>query len=117
MPTFAVHSAGALAAAALIGAAAAAGPAAGQGAPPPLGTPPGAPPGAEGCAGCHPASPDTGAITGAPVALASLPPEEIIAAMRAFRGGERPATVMDRIAKGYSDEEIRAIAAWVGRTR
>jgi cytochrome c553 len=33
--------------------------------------------------------------------------------MQAFRSGERPSTVMGRIAKGYSDEEIHAIAAWV----
>ena len=32
--------------------------------------------------------------------------------MKAFRAGERPATVMDRIAKGFSDDEMRAIAAW-----
>lgn len=29
-----------------------------------------------------------------------------------FRTGERAATVMDRIAKGFTDEEIRAIAEW-----
>jgi cytochrome c553 len=33
--------------------------------------------------------------------------------MKAFRSGQRPATVMDRIAKGFSDDEIRAIAALV----
>jgi cytochrome subunit of sulfide dehydrogenase len=38
-----------------------------------------------------------------------------VAAMQAFRSGQRPATVMDRIAKGFTDEETRAIAAWVSR--
>ena len=38
----------------------------------------------------------------------------MIAAMQAFRNGQRPATVMDRIAKGFSDDEIKAIAAWFG---
>ncbi len=28
------------------------------------------------------------------------------------RAGQRPATVMDRIAKGFSDAEVQAIAAW-----
>jgi cytochrome c553 len=37
---------------------------------------------------------------------------EIVAAMRAFRSGQRSATVMDRIAKGFSDDEVKAIAAW-----
>jgi cytochrome subunit of sulfide dehydrogenase len=32
--------------------------------------------------------------------------------MQAYRSGQRPATVMDRIAKGFSDDEIKAIAAW-----
>jgi len=40
-------------------------------------------------------------------------PAEIVAAMQAFRSGERPSTVMGRIARGFSDDEIRAIAAWL----
>jgi len=35
--------------------------------------------------------------------------------MQAFRTGQREATVMDRIAKGFTDEETRAIAAWVSQ--
>ena len=38
-------------------------------------------------------------------------------AMRAYRAGRRPATVMDRIAKGFSDDEIKAIAAWFAAQR
>jgi cytochrome c553 len=37
----------------------------------------------------------------------------IVAAMDAFRNGARPATVMDRIAKGFSEEETVAIANWL----
>jgi cytochrome c553 len=40
-------------------------------------------------------------------------PGEIVVAIQAFRAGERPATVMDRIAKGFSDDEVQAIAAWL----
>jgi cytochrome c553 len=47
--------------------------------------------------------------------LAGLSAAEIGIAMRAYRSGERPATVMDRIAKGFTDEEIDRIAAWVAR--
>jgi sulfide dehydrogenase cytochrome subunit len=36
----------------------------------------------------------------------------MVAVMKAFRNGRRPATVMDRIAKGFSDDEIAVIAAW-----
>jgi sulfide dehydrogenase cytochrome subunit len=33
--------------------------------------------------------------------------------MQQFRSGQRPSTVMGRIAKGFSDDEIQAIAAWL----
>jgi sulfide dehydrogenase cytochrome subunit len=68
-----------------------------------------APPGASSCSGCHPAS----AAVQTPVPrLVVRPAVEIVAAMQAFRAGQRPATVMDRIAKGFSEPEIAAIAAW-----
>jgi cytochrome c553 len=71
-----------------------------------------APPGASSCSGCHaPAG-----TRDAPVpALKGRSPGEIISAMKAFQEGGRPATVMDRIAKGFSDEEITAIADWLSR--
>ena len=50
---------------------------------------------------------DAGAAAGR-----SCPATQIVTAMQAFRTGQRPATVMDRIAKGFSDAEIAAIAAW-----
>jgi cytochrome subunit of sulfide dehydrogenase len=46
-----------------------------------------------------------------------LQPAEIIAAMQAFRSGERPSTVMGRIAKGFSEDEIQAIAVWLAAQR
>ena len=39
-------------------------------------------------------------------------PTDIVTAMQGFKSGQRPATVMDRIAKGFSDDEVKAIAAW-----
>jgi len=44
-------------------------------------------------------------------------PAEIVTAMEAFRSGQKPATVMDRIAKGFPEAEIRAIADWFGAQR
>ncbi|TGD98648.1 c-type cytochrome [Methylobacterium nonmethylotrophicum] len=67
------------------------------------------PPGATTCSGCH------GAPGGAVPSLAGHSAEDIAAAMAAFRTGARPATVMNRIAKGFSDEESRAIAAWIAQ--
>jgi cytochrome subunit of sulfide dehydrogenase len=69
------------------------------------------PPGASSCSGCHAAS----AKVDTPVPpIRGRDPAEIIAAMQAFRSGGRPSTVMGRIAKGFSDDEIRAIAVWLG---
>ena len=70
-----------------------------------------APPGAASCTGCHAADPK---IETRVPRIAGRPPAEIVAAMEAFRSGQKPATVMDRIAKGFSDAEIRAIADWLG---
>ena len=39
--------------------------------------------------------------------------KELALAMREFRSGQRAATVMDRIAKGFSDDETQAIATWL----
>ena len=69
---------------------------------------PATPAGAAACSGCHPRA---GASALQP--LAGRAPDEIVAAMRAFRTGERSATVMDRIARGFSEDETKAIAAWV----
>ncbi|HEX3501242.1 MAG TPA: sulfide dehydrogenase [Stellaceae bacterium] len=68
------------------------------------------PPGAASCSGCHASS--AGVATTVP-RLAGRDAGEIVAAMQAFRAGKRPATVMDRIAKGFSVEETGAIAAWL----
>ncbi len=68
------------------------------------------PPGASSCSGCHAvratASSSVPKITGRDAA-------EILKLMAAFRDGSRPSTVMGRIAKGFSDDELRPIAAWL----
>lgn len=68
-----------------------------------------APAGASACSGCHATS--SKVETPAP-RLIGLKATDIENAMRAYRSGERPATVMDRIAKGFSDDEVKAIAKW-----
>lgn len=71
----------------------------------------GAPPGAESCSGCH--AVPTRADAAIP-ALDRRGADAILAAMLAFRRGEGNPTVMDRIARGFTEPEIRAIAAWIG---
>jgi len=68
------------------------------------------PPGATLCSGCHP--PSASVETKVPP-LRGRDPAEIVAATQAFRSGERLSTVMGRLAKGFSDDETRAIAAWL----
>ena len=68
-----------------------------------------APPGANSCSGCHAAS----AAVETPVPrLAGMPAAQITEAVLDFRSGQRPGTIMPRIARGFSDDEIAAIAAW-----
>lgn len=67
------------------------------------------PPGASACTGCHGAGPE------AAYPIGHLSAAEIAAALAAFRGGERAATLMDRIAAGFTPAESEAIAAWFGR--
>jgi sulfide dehydrogenase cytochrome subunit len=71
------------------------------------------PPGAESCTGCHAPA----ALAVSLPAIEGRPAAELAAALRAFRSGERHATVMDRIARGFSVEELDAIAAWFAEPR
>jgi cytochrome c553 len=73
-----------------------------------------APSGAASCSGCHPAN--RRVDTPMP-RLAGRTPADLVAAMEAFRSGQLPSTVMGRIAKGFSDSEIKAIAAWYGEQK
>jgi sulfide dehydrogenase cytochrome subunit len=67
------------------------------------------PAGAASCSGCHAAN----AAANTPVPrLAGRNAADLVTQMQAFRSGQQTSTVMDRIAKGYSDAEIAAIAAW-----
>lgn len=67
------------------------------------------PAGAGTCSGCHAPAADAAAIR----SLDGLTAAEIADAMAEFRSGARPATVMDRISRGFSDDETAAIAAWL----
>ena len=67
---------------------------------------------AAACAICHGTEGRPGATDSPLIPLAGLPREHIATQMRAFRDGKRPATVMHQIAKGYTDPQIDALAAW-----
>ena len=72
------------------------------------------PAGAASCSGCHPTS---ARVTSPVPRLTGLDRAAIVKAFQEFRSGKRPATVMDRISKGFTDAEIQAIAAWYATQR
>ena len=66
------------------------------------------------CSGCHGANADgSGGIPG----LKGQQQAYLADQLKAFKGGSRPATVMNRLAKGYTDEEIAGLALHFSRLR
>lgn len=63
------------------------------------------------CANCHGTNGMTAGDALPP--LAGQPKERLIKSMQAFRSGTRPSTIMQQIAKGYSDDQIESMAAWL----
>jgi sulfide dehydrogenase cytochrome subunit len=69
---------------------------------------------AQSCAGCHG---QNGAGQGQTPPIAGVPKESFIQTWTAFRANERPATIMNRIARGYSDQEVAALADYFASLR
>ena len=66
------------------------------------------------CSGCHGANADgSGGIPG----LKGQQQAYLAEQLKAFKAGSRPATVMNRLAKGYSDEEIAGLALHFSRLK
>ncbi|HIP52664.1 MAG TPA: cytochrome c4 [Chromatiales bacterium] len=64
------------------------------------------------CAGCHGTD---GASNGpATPTIAGLSKDYFVEIMQGFKSGEVPSTIMTRIAKGYSDDEFKAMADYFG---
>lgn len=67
------------------------------------------------CFGCHgtlgssvgPASPT----------IAGMATDTFLEGMKAYKEGKRPATIMDRIAKGYTDEEFKLMADYFAKQK
>jgi sulfide dehydrogenase cytochrome subunit len=66
---------------------------------------------AQSCMACHG---PMGASVAGPMPVIGGQPESYLAnAMKAFRDGTRPSTVMGRLAKGYTDAEVSAMAKYL----
>lgn len=63
------------------------------------------------CAHCH--GTDGRAVEGqAMVRLAGLPADYTLTQLMAFRSGQRPATVMHQLTRGYSPEQLEQVAKY-----
>jgi sulfide dehydrogenase cytochrome subunit len=61
-----------------------------------------------GCSGCHGASGE--GSQGVPAIAATKSREEFVATMKGFRDNQGNPTIMNRIARGYTDAEIALMA-------
>ena len=63
------------------------------------------------CAHCH--GTDGRAVEGQPmIRLAGLPADYTLTQLMAFRSGQRPATVMHQLSRGYSPEQLEQLAKY-----
>ncbi|WP_418316940.1 c-type cytochrome [Piscinibacter sakaiensis] len=69
---------------------------------------------AAGCTGCHGTN---GHAQSGGLVLAGMDRAYFIAQMKAFKSGQRPATVMHQLAKGYGDAEIETMASFFASQR
>jgi sulfide dehydrogenase cytochrome subunit len=66
------------------------------------------------CAGCHGTD---GASPGPIPSIKGLSSKYLVSAMKDYKADKRAGTVMNRIAKGYTDEEINLIAEHFARAK
>ncbi len=67
------------------------------------------------CAGCH----GTNGNSNGPATptIAGMSSEYFIEAMAEYKSGERPSTIMGRIAKGYTEEEVKLMAGFFSKKK
>lgn len=66
------------------------------------------------CATCHGTD---GKSPGSIPTIAGRPAKDLKDALVGFKTGTRPATVMNRLAKGYTDQEIDALADYFSKRK
>jgi sulfide dehydrogenase cytochrome subunit len=67
------------------------------------------------CAGCHGTNGGSAGLT--MPSLASQSKASIVDAMKKFKSGERPSTVMGRLAKGYTDADFAAMGDFFSKQK
>lgn len=64
---------------------------------------------AAACANCHGTN---GQAQAGNESLAGVNKDELVKKLMDFKSGRKPATIMHQLSKGYSDEQLTAIAAY-----
>jgi cytochrome subunit of sulfide dehydrogenase len=64
---------------------------------------------AAGCANCHGTN---GLSQGGTESLAGMAKDTLVRKMQDFKTGNKPASIMHQLAKGYTDDQIALIAGW-----
>ena len=67
------------------------------------------------CTACH--GTDGRSVGGIPPALAGRDRNDLLAALKDFKAGKRPATIMHQHAKGYTDEQLESIATYFSNVK
>lgn len=62
------------------------------------------------CTACH--GTDGRSVGGVPPSLAGRDKNDLLTALKDFRDGKRPSTIMHQHAKGYTDEQLDLIAGY-----
>ena len=67
------------------------------------------------CFTCH--GTDGNSAGGVPPSLAGRASSELLQTMKDFQAGKRPASIMHQHARGYTDAQLQAIAAYFGSVK
>ncbi len=68
------------------------------------------------CANCH--GTNGNAVKGGGIdALAGVPKDKILQKLADFKSGDKPASIMHQISKGYTDEQLDLIAGYFAAQR
>ena len=66
------------------------------------------------CANCH--GTNGNGLVGASIPLINtFTSEQLLAQLQAYKNGSREGTIMPQLAKGYTDEQLQAIAIQLGK--
>jgi cytochrome subunit of sulfide dehydrogenase len=70
---------------------------------------------AAACFTCH--GTEGRSVGGVPPSLAGRDRNDLLQAMKDFKSGKRPATIMHQQARGYTDEELEVLAIYFARAK